>query len=53
VLPVPGFALKLMYGEMAQVVTEGRRVVPERLLAAGHAFAYPRLEPALRAAVGH
>jgi uncharacterized protein (TIGR01777 family) len=53
VLPVPGFALKLMYGEMAQVVTEGRRVVPERLLAAGHTFAYPELEPALRAAVGH
>jgi uncharacterized protein len=52
VLPVPGFALKLMYGEMAQVVTEGRRVVPERLLAAGHRFAYPELEPALRAAVG-
>jgi uncharacterized protein len=51
VLPVPGFALKLMYGEMAQVVTEGSRVVPYRLLAAGHRFVYPELEPALRAAV--
>lgn len=51
VLPVPGFALKLMYGEMAQVVTAGRRVVPARLLAAGHAFAHPDVEPALRAAL--
>jgi uncharacterized protein (TIGR01777 family) len=51
-LPVPGFALKLLYGEMAQVVTQGRRVVPERLLAIGHRFAYPDLEPAVRAALG-
>ena len=50
-LPVPGFALKLLYGEMAQVVTTGSRVVPERLQAVGHTFRYPDLEPALRAAV--
>jgi uncharacterized protein (TIGR01777 family) len=50
-LPVPGFALKLPYGEMAQVVTTGSRVVPERLQAAGHAFRHPDLEPALRAAL--
>jgi uncharacterized protein len=51
-LPVPGFALKLLYGEMAQVVLEGNRAVPARLEAAGHAFAHPQLEPALRAALG-
>jgi uncharacterized protein len=51
ILPVPGFALKLLYGEMAQVVLEGSRVVPARLEAAGHAFAHPQLEPALRAAL--
>jgi uncharacterized protein (TIGR01777 family) len=50
-LPVPGLALKLLYGEMAQVVIEGACVVPERLLAAGHTFAHPELEPALRAAL--
>jgi uncharacterized protein len=48
-LPVPGFALKLLYGEMAQVVTTGNRVVPERLQAAGYSFTHPDLEPALRA----
>jgi uncharacterized protein (TIGR01777 family) len=50
-LPVPGFALKLLYGEMAQVVTTGSRVVPDRLQAVGHSFHFPDLEPALRAAL--
>lgn len=50
-LPVPGFALKLLYGEMAQVVTTGSRVVPERLQTVGHSFHHPDLEPALRAAL--
>ena len=50
-LPVPGLALKLLYGEMAQVVTTGSRVVPERLQAVGHRFHHPDLEPALRAAL--
>jgi uncharacterized protein (TIGR01777 family) len=50
-LPVPGLALKLLYGEMAQVVTTGSRVVPGRLQAVGHSFHHPDLEPALRAAL--
>ncbi|HET9677584.1 MAG TPA: TIGR01777 family oxidoreductase, partial [Solirubrobacterales bacterium] len=33
VAPVPAFALKLLYGDMAEVVTEGQRAVPERALA--------------------
>ena len=48
VLPVPGFALKLLYGEMAQVVTTGQRAVPAALERAGHGFAHPQIEPALR-----
>ena len=51
VLPVPAFALKALYGEMAEVVIAGSRVVPERLLEAGHTFTHPDLEPALRAAL--
>ena len=31
VLPVPGFALRLLYGEMAEIVTTGQRVVPAAL----------------------
>ena len=48
VLPVPGFALKLLYGEMAEIVTTGQRAVPQRLEQLGFTFRYPELEPALR-----
>jgi uncharacterized protein (TIGR01777 family) len=48
VLPVPGFAIKLLYGEMAEMVTTGQRVVPARLRQLGYEFLHPELEPALR-----
>jgi uncharacterized protein (TIGR01777 family) len=48
VLPVPAFALKLLYGEMAQIVTTGQRVLPARLGQLGHRFRHPELEAALR-----
>ena len=47
VLPVPGFALRLLYGEMAQIVITGQRVIPRRLLDAGFEFDQPRVEAAL------
>jgi uncharacterized protein len=50
--PVPGFALKLMYGEMSIVVTTGQRAVPAHLESAGYAFAHPDLDTALRALLG-
>jgi len=53
VAPVPGFAVKLLYGEMAEIVTEGQRAVPERPLALGFTFAHPDLDEALRSALGH
>ena len=52
VMPVPGFALRLLYGEMAQVVTTGVRMVPARLEQLGYRFRRPELEPALRDATG-
>ncbi len=51
-LPVPGVALRLMYGEMAQVVTEGARVLPAKALVLGYEFRHPQLDEALRAALG-
>lgn len=48
VIPVPTFALNLALGEMAIIVTEGQRTVPERLLNDGFQFAYTDLETALR-----
>lgn len=52
VLPVPGLTLKLLYGGMASIVTEGVRAVPARPLAQGFVFRHERLEPALRDALG-
>lgn len=46
-LPVPDVALKLLYGEGANVILSGQRAIPERLNAAGYQFSYPDLRPAL------
>ncbi len=48
VLPVPAIALKLLYGDMAELVTTGQRVVPARLLELGFEFRHPEIEQALR-----
>jgi NAD dependent epimerase/dehydratase family enzyme len=50
--PVPGLALKLLYGEMASIVITGRRVVPGRLRELGYDFRRADLEDALRDATG-
>jgi uncharacterized protein (TIGR01777 family) len=52
VLPVPAIALKVLYGEMAQIVTTGQRVLPARLEQLGYAFRHPELEAALRDVLG-
>jgi uncharacterized protein len=52
IFPVPAAALKVLYGEMAQVVTTGARVLPVRLQTSGYAFAYPELDPALASLLG-
>jgi uncharacterized protein (TIGR01777 family) len=49
--PVPGFAVKALYGEMASIVTTGARVVPRRLEELGYPFRRADLDEALSAAV--
>ncbi len=49
--PVPAFAVKTLYGEMAEIVTTGQRVLPKRLEESGYRFRQPDLEAALRATV--
>jgi uncharacterized protein (TIGR01777 family) len=51
VLPVPGLALRALYGDMAQLITTGARVLPARPLMWGYEFRHPHLEEALRAAL--
>jgi uncharacterized protein (TIGR01777 family) len=48
-VPVPRFALELIYGEMARAtILAGQRVLPKALAHAGFEYAHPTLEQALR-----
>jgi len=48
-LTVPGFALRSMFGQMAEeLILSGQRALPKRLLEAGFTFRYPEAEMALR-----
>jgi uncharacterized protein len=49
--PVPALAVRTLYGEMAEIVTTGQRVIPRRAQERGYAFAHPDLDEALRAAL--
>jgi NAD dependent epimerase/dehydratase family enzyme len=51
VAPVPGFAVRALYGEMASIVVNGQRAVPERTLALGYRFLHPELDEALSSAL--
>lgn len=48
-MPAPGFALKVVLGEMSTLVLDGQRQMPKRLLAAGFKFQYGDAASALRA----
>jgi uncharacterized protein (TIGR01777 family) len=52
VMPVPGFAVKILYGEMASIVTTGARLEPSRLVQLGYDFRHPQLDEALRSVTG-
>ena len=46
-LPVPEFSIRLLFGEMAQVVLASDRALPKVALGAGYEFHYPELPAAL------
>jgi hypothetical protein len=53
IAPLPGFMVKLLFGEMGQaLLLEGQNVKPAKLISAGFKFAYPELEQALRSLLG-
>lgn len=47
VLPMPPFALRLMYGERADLFLDGHRVMPRQALDSGFEFSFPAIEAAL------
>jgi hypothetical protein len=49
--PIPGFAIKLLYGGMAKLVIEGQYARPRRTLDLGYEFRHPDLEEALHSAL--
>jgi uncharacterized protein len=51
VAPVPAVAVRTLYGEMAEIVTKGQRVVPRRPQELGYRFAHADLDEALRSAL--
>lgn len=46
-MPTPGWPVRLLLGEQADLLLEGQAVVPRRLQASGFAFRYPDLRAAL------
>jgi uncharacterized protein len=49
IIPMPAFAMRLAFGEMAEAtLLASQRMRPRRLLESGYRFRYPGLEGALR-----
>ncbi|MDH4222127.1 MAG: TIGR01777 family oxidoreductase [candidate division Zixibacteria bacterium] len=47
--PLPGFLLRMIFGQMAEeTILTGQRVLPKRLQEYGFKFLYPEAEPALQ-----
>ncbi|WP_420631175.1 TIGR01777 family oxidoreductase [Candidatus Leptofilum sp.] len=46
--PAPAFAIKLALGEIAAIVLDGRRAIPQKLQEAGFTFTYPQAQEALQ-----
>jgi uncharacterized protein (TIGR01777 family) len=51
VAPVPAFAIQLLYGDMAEIVTKGQNAVPQRTLELGYRYRHADLDEALRSAL--
>jgi NAD dependent epimerase/dehydratase family enzyme len=53
VMPAPAFALRLLFGDMAEAtILNGQRVLPAKATRHGFQFTYPDLESALRQLYG-
>ena len=46
-LPIPEFALRIMYGEAASVLTGSKEVYPRKILDAGYSFQFEKINEAL------
>ncbi len=46
--PLPGFIMKIIFGEMADVILEGSRISSDKIIDAGYRFEFPDLTSALK-----
>lgn len=52
-VPLPAFAVRMLFGEMGeQLLLSGQRVLPEKLQSTGYRFRFPELKLALQNLVG-
>lgn len=51
-IPVPAFAMKLLFGEVSTVVLDGQNVLPNRLLQDGYKFRFSQIDAAVRDVLG-
>ncbi|MBW6536332.1 MAG: TIGR01777 family oxidoreductase [Mariniphaga sp.] len=51
-IPVPPFALKLIYGKAASLLTKSPAVLPHKIMEAGFEFRYPTIEEAMEEIFG-
>ncbi len=53
IIPVPRFAIELMFGEMGkETVLASQHAIPKKLLAAGFEFQHPTIDDAIRSEIG-
>ncbi len=52
IFPVPKIALKVLFGEMGEVLFDSQRVLPRQTQAAGYQFRYPSIDAALKQLLG-
>ncbi len=52
IIPVPAFAMHLLFGDVATVVLDGQRVLPARAQQAGYRFRHETIDTAFTALVG-
>ncbi|WP_426416957.1 TIGR01777 family oxidoreductase [Aestuariirhabdus sp. LZHN29] len=51
-LPVPGYAMRMLLGDAADLLVKGQSVVPKRLLQLGFEFRYPQISDAIAHSLG-
>jgi uncharacterized protein (TIGR01777 family) len=51
-LPAPGFMIRLVLGEFGEVLLEGQKVLPKKLMDLGFNFQFPSIDEALKNLLG-